>query len=88
MPVVEECATRRPRRVYETYRIETIAPESDGAGVVRRTFVRADSLEVVKERALRVLSRARVPQARGPEVEAVRVLNGAGYEVFFIHARD
>ena len=74
--------------MFETYRIETIAPEDEGGGVVRRTFVRADSLEVVKERALRVLYRARVPQAKGPEVEAVRVLNGAGYEVFFVHARD
>jgi hypothetical protein len=74
--------------VHEVYRIETIAPEADGGGVIRRTLVRADSLETVKERALRVFSRARVPQARAPEVEAVRVLNGAGYEVFSINARD
>lgn len=74
--------------MHETYRIETIAFEAEGGGVIRRIFVRADSLEAVKERALRVFSRARVPQARGPEVEAVRVLNGAGYEVFFVNARD
>lgn len=74
--------------MYETYRIETIAPEAAGGGVIRRVLVRADSLEAVKERALRLFSRARVPQARGPKVEAVRVLNGAGYEVFSINARD
>jgi hypothetical protein len=45
-------------------------------------------VEAAKERALRVFSRARVPQHRGPEVETVRVLNGAGYEVFSISARD
>jgi hypothetical protein len=72
----------------ETYRIETIAPEEDGGEVVRRIFVRADSLEMVKERAMRMFTRARVPQATGPEVEAVRVLNGAGYEVFSVNARD
>ena len=56
--------------------------------MIRRTLVRADSLETVKERALRVFFRSRVPQARSPEVEAVRVLNGAGYEVFCVNARD
>lgn len=76
------------RGVPEIYRIETIAPEEDGGGVIRRTFVRVDSLEAAKERALRVFTRARVPQAAGPAVEAVRLLNGAGYEVFSINARD
>lgn len=74
--------------MYEIYRIETIASEAAGGGVIRRTLVRVDSLEKAKERALRVFSLARRPQARGPEVEAVRVLNGAGYEVFSINARD
>jgi hypothetical protein len=74
--------------VPEIYRIETIATEEDGGGVVRRTFVRVDSLEAAKERALRVFKRARVPQATGQTVEAVRVLDGAGYEVFTISARD
>jgi hypothetical protein len=74
--------------VYEIYTIETIAPEAMGGDVIRRTLVRVDSLEAAKERAMRVFTRARVPQARGPEVEAVRVLNGAGYEVFSLSARD
>jgi hypothetical protein len=76
------------RGVPEIYRIETIAPEEDGGGVVRRTFVRVDSLEAAMERARRVFTRARVPQAAGPKVEAVRVLDGAGYEVFSLSSRD
>lgn len=74
--------------IPEIYRIETIAPEEEGGGVIRRTFVRVDSPDAAKERALRVFTRARVPQAVGPKVEAVRVLDGAGYEVFSINARD
>ena len=41
-------------------------------------LVRAGSVEAAKERALRVFRRARVPQHRGPEIESVRVLDGAG----------
>jgi hypothetical protein len=92
--LLERCAKRvRPGQVeesyvYEIYRIETIGPEAEGAHVVRRTLVRVESVEIAKERALRVLRLARRPQATGPEVEAVRVLNGAGYEVFSANARD
>ena len=38
------CPGRDPperRAVYETYRIETIGPESEGGSLVRRTFIRA-----------------------------------------------
>lgn len=72
----------------ETYHIETLGPETEGAAVIHRTTMRADTVEAAKERALRVFRRARTPQARGPEVDAVRVLNGAGYEVFSVSARD
>ncbi len=74
--------------MIETYRIESLAPEAEGGALVHRIFVRAGTVEAAKERALRVFSRARVPQHRGPEVETVRVLNGAGYEVFSISVRD
>jgi hypothetical protein len=74
--------------VYETYRIETLGTGTDGDGVIRRTFVRADSVEAIKDRAMKVFSRARRPQSRGPEVEAVRVLDGAGYEIFSVSIRD
>jgi len=74
--------------VVEIYRIESIASQEAGGGVVRRIMVRADSLEKAKERALKVFSLARRPQSRDGEIESVRVLNGAGYEVFSISARD
>lgn len=74
--------------MYEIYSIETVATEAEGGGVIRRILVRVDSVEKAKERALKVFSLARRPQARGAEVEAVRVLNGAGYEVFSVSARD
>ena len=74
--------------MFEIYSIETVASEEAGGGVVRRILVRVNSLEKAKERALKVFSLARRPQSRDPEVEAVRVLNGAGHEVFSISTRD
>lgn len=74
--------------MIETYRIETVASEEAGGGVVRRIFVRVSSPEKARERALKVFSLARRPQSREPEIEGVRVLDGAGYEVFSISARD
>ena len=74
--------------MIEVYRIETVATEEAGGGVIRRILVRTDSFEKAKERALKVFSLARRPQSRDPEIEAVRVLNGAGYEVFSISTRD
>jgi hypothetical protein len=74
--------------VREIFHIETLAPASEGGGVIHRTTVRTEGVEAAKERALRVFRRARVPHATGPEVDAVRVINGAGYEVFSVSARD
>jgi hypothetical protein len=74
--------------VIEIYRIETVASEEAGGGVVRRIMVRTDSLEKAKERALKVFALAQRPQSRDPEIEAVRVLNGAGHELFSVSTRD
>ncbi len=74
--------------MVEIYRIETVASEEAGGGVVRRILVRVNSVEKAKERALKVFSLARRPQSRDPEVELVRVLDGAGYEVFSVSVRD
>ena len=74
--------------MIEVYRIETIASDEAGGGVIRRIMVRTESLEKAKERALKVFSLARRPQSRDPQIEAVRVLNGAGYEVFSISTRE
>ncbi len=74
--------------MVEVYRIESVASEEAGGGIIRRILVRTESLEKAKERALKVFSLARRPQSRDPDIEAVRVLNGAGYEVFSISTRD
>lgn len=74
--------------MIEVYRIETVASEEVGGGVIRRIMVRTDSVEKAKERALKVFALARRPQSRDSEVDAVRVLNGAGHEVFSISTRD
>ena len=74
--------------MIEIYRIESVASEEAGGGVIRRIMVRADTVEKAKERARKVFSLARRPQSRDPEIESVRVLNGAGYEVFSISTRD
>ncbi len=79
---------QEPHRLNETYRIESLGPEAEGGRVVQHIFVRAGTVEAAKERALRVFRRARVPQHSGPEVETVRLLNGAGYEVFSVSVRD
>jgi hypothetical protein len=74
--------------VVEIYRIESVASEEAGGGVLRRILIRTDSLDKAKERALKVFSLARRPQSRDPDIDSVRVLDGAGYEVFSISTRD
>jgi hypothetical protein len=74
--------------VVEVYRIESVASEEAGGGIIRRILVRTDSVEKAKERALKVFSLARRPQSRDPEIESVRLLDGAGYEIFSISTRD
>ena len=74
--------------MVEIYRIESVASDDAGGGIIRRILVRTDSVEKAKERALKVFSLARRPQSRDPEIESVRVLDGAGYEVFSISTRE
>ncbi len=74
--------------MVEIYRIESVASEEAGGGVLRRILIRTDSLEKVKERAQKVFSLARRPQSRDPDIDSVRVLDGAGYEVFSISTSD
>ena len=65
----------------ETFHIEVLGPED--AGILTRVSVRADDLAGARERALRLFARARVPQRRAEPAQAVRVIDGAGREVFF-----
>jgi hypothetical protein len=64
----------------ETFHIEVLGP--DGEEVVTRLSIRVATLEAAEERALRVFARARVPQRREEPARAVRVIDGAGREVF------
>jgi hypothetical protein len=64
----------------ETFHIEVLGP--DGEEVVTRLSIRVANLEGAQERALRVFARARVPQRREEPAQAVRVIDGAGREVF------
>ncbi|WP_232630477.1 hypothetical protein [Methylobacterium sp. Leaf118] len=68
----------------ETYHIEVLGPEEPEApgGVQQRMSVRVADLEGATERARRLFARARVPQRSGTAPEAVRVIDGAGIEVF------
>ncbi|WP_210484501.1 hypothetical protein [Microvirga antarctica] len=72
----------------EIYRIETVAPEADGGGIIRRRMVRAESFDAAKAVAQRIFTLARRPHAAGPTVAMVRVSNGAGYELFSISIDD
>ena len=75
----------------ETYHIEVLGPAESGdrpgdrtaeEAVQQRVSVRTETPEQASERALRVFARARVPQRAGTPAEAVRVIDGAGTEVF------
>jgi hypothetical protein len=70
--------------VGQTYHIEAVGFESGGEApeIVQRLAVRSDALEAVHQRAMRLFQRARTPQWHRAPVEAVRILDGAGTEVF------
>jgi hypothetical protein len=70
--------------VGQTYHIEAVGFEEGGRApeVVQRLAVRSDALEAVHQRAMRLFQRARAPQWTGAPIEAVRILDGAGTEVF------
>ncbi len=74
----------------ETYHIEVLGPDEADApgGVQQRMTVRTDTPEAAAERARRLFARARVPQRSGPPAEAVRVVDGAGSEVFRLSRFD
>ncbi len=70
----------------EMYHIELI--DAEGTQVFRRLSLRSHSIALVRERALRTLRRAHAPGSRIRGAEGVRVLDGAGYELFCAKAHD
>ena len=72
----------------ETYHIEILGRQGPEPEVVQRRSVRASALAPVRDRAIDLFRRARTPQRGGPPVDAVRVMDGAGTELFFWTATD
>jgi hypothetical protein len=70
----------------EMYHIELI--DADGIQVLRRLSLRSHSIAIVRERALRALRRAHAPGSRIHGADGVRVLDGAGYELFSAKTHD
>jgi hypothetical protein len=74
--------------VRETYHIEVLGRHEHETEVVQRRSMRASALAPVRERALDLFRRARAPQRTGPPADAVRVVDGAGTELFMWTATD
>ncbi|HEX2134740.1 MAG TPA: hypothetical protein VHG30_02385 [Microvirga sp.] len=68
----------------QIYHIELV--DAHGTRVFRRTSVRSDSLGAVMERALRAFRRARATDPG--RAAGVRIVDGAGYEVFSASEHD
>ncbi len=68
----------------QTYHIEAMSPDRDGkpVQVVQRATVRSADQAAVERRAIRLLQRSQLPQWNLGPVEIVRVVDGAGNEVF------
>ncbi len=68
----------------QTFHLEALgySERSRPTPVVQRQSVRAESLDSVQRRAVRLLQRAQAPQWTGGKVEAVRVTDGSGAELF------
>jgi hypothetical protein len=65
----------------ETFHIEVLGPEPDE--IQTRISVRVASLESAQERALRHPGAREQAQRAGEPAAAVRVIDGAGREVFY-----
>ena len=67
----------------QTFHLEALGfAQSGTAPVVQRLTVRSDDLDTVQQRAVRLLQRSQTPQWTGGRVEAVRVADGMGAELF------
>ena len=68
----------------QTFHLEVLGFAQTGKAtpVVQRQSLRADNLESVERRAVRLLQRSRAPHWAHAPVEAVRIVDGAGSELF------
>ena len=67
-----------------TYHIEALglSQSAKAVPIVQRLSIRTDNLDSVQRRAVRLLHSSRSPQWSLPAVEAVRIVDGAGSELF------
>ena len=68
----------------QTFHLEALGFSQAGkpTPVLQRQSLRSESLESTQRRAVRMLQRSRSPQWSFQPVEAVRVVDGAGTELF------
>jgi hypothetical protein len=66
----------------QTFHIEAIAPDAGKGPAVKRISLRLDNLDQAERKALDLLRLTQTPRWDAGEVEAVRVLDGSGFEVF------
>jgi hypothetical protein len=70
--------------VTQTFHLEALGFSQSGTpvAIVQRQSVRAESADSLQRRAVRLLQRSRSPQWSLAPVEAVRIVDGAGTELF------
>ncbi len=68
----------------QTFHLEALGFSQRGkpTPVVQRQTLRAEAVEGVERRAVRLLQRSRSPQWSLAPVEAVRIVDGSGVELF------
>ena len=68
----------------QTFHLEALGFTQTGKAtpVVQRQSLRAENVESIERRAVRLLQRSRAPQWPHLAVEAVRIVDGAGTELF------
>jgi hypothetical protein len=68
----------------QTFHVEALGFSERGktTAVVQRLSLRAEAIESVQRRAVRLLQRSRTSQWSLAPVEAVRIVDGAGTELF------
>ena len=68
----------------QTFHLEALGFSEAGkaAAIVQRLSLRAEAIETVQRRAIRVLQRSRTSQWSLAPLEAVRIVDGAGTELF------
>ena len=68
----------------QTFHLEALGFSERGetTAVVQRFSVRAEQIESVQRRAIRLLQRSRTTQWSLAPLEAVRIVDGAGTELF------